>query len=140
MEDEGRPLEADRQGLLKPLQAATVKSRGGERCRKRRTSVRQVRFRETSASEPLMKCRKVQDDVENRWNSLTWDEPGGRPDFCPDDIRHEGGVTLNQASAWNMGTCRSDAKGEIQAGGPRKNESTDESTGAEQPVIALKVL
>ena len=72
-----------------------------------------------------MKCRKVQDDVETRTNSLTWDEFGGWPDCCPDGIRHEGGVTLNQAFMWNAGTCRPDAKGEIQIGGPYEGESTD---------------
>jgi hypothetical protein len=34
-------------------------------------------------------------------------------------------VTLNQASIWNAGTCRPDAKGEIQIGGPYEGESTD---------------
>jgi hypothetical protein len=106
-------------------QAATVKSRGGERCGKGGTRSRQVRFRETSESEPLMTCRKVRDDVETRGNSLTWDEPGGWPDCCPGGIRHGGGVTLNQASMWNAGTCRPDAKGEIQIGGPYEGESTD---------------
>ena len=72
-----------------------------------------------------MTCRKVQDDVETRVNSLTWDKSGGRPDFRPGGIRHEGGVTLNQASVWNAGTCRPDAKGEIQIGGPYEGESTD---------------
>jgi hypothetical protein len=72
-----------------------------------------------------MKCRKVQDDVETRGNSLTWDESGGWPDFCPGGIRHKGGVTLIQASMWNAGTCRPDVKGEIQAGGPCEDESTD---------------
>ena len=72
-----------------------------------------------------MTCRKVQDDVETRVNSLTWDKSGGRPDFCPDGIRHEGGVTLLQAFMWNAGTCRPNAKGEIQVGGPYEGESTD---------------
>src|SRR5271169_5024014 len=72
-----------------------------------------------------MKCRKVQDDVETRGNSLTWDESGGWPDCCPDGIRHEGGVTLHLALAWNVGTCRPDAKGEIQVGGPHEDESTE---------------
>ena len=47
--------------------------------------------------------------------------------FAGDFLRnpHEGGVTLNQASMWNAGTCRSDAKGEIQIGGPYEGESTD---------------
>ena len=34
-------------------------------------------------------------------------------------------MTLNQASIRNVGTCRSDAKGEIQATRRRKDESTD---------------
>ena len=72
-----------------------------------------------------MTCRKRMDDVETGGESLTRDQSGGRPDCCPDGIRHEGGVTLNQALAWNVGTCRPDAKGEIQAGGPCEDESTD---------------
>ena len=72
-----------------------------------------------------MTCRKVQDDVETGGNSLTRDEPRGRPDFCPGGIRHEGGVTLNQAFVWNTGTCRFDVKGEAQIGRPYKGESTD---------------
>ena len=32
--------------------------------------LRQVRLRETNASEPLMKCRKAQDDVET--GNHTW--------------------------------------------------------------------
>src|ERR1700761_4101528 len=72
-----------------------------------------------------MTRRKVQDDVETGGISLTRDEPGGWPDCCPGGIRREGGVTLNQASMWNVGACRSDATGEIQIGGPDEGESTD---------------
>lgn len=43
----------------------------------------------------------------------------------PIGIRHIGGVTLIQASIRNLGTCRSDVKGEIQAESLRKDESTD---------------
>jgi len=43
----------------------------------------------------------------------------------PIGIRHKGGVTLIQALVRNLGTCRPDAKGEIQAEGLRKDESTD---------------
>jgi hypothetical protein len=88
-----------------------------------------VRCRETSASEPLMKCRKRMDDVKTGGRSLTREESGGCPDYCPDGIRHEGGVTLQLAFAWNVGTCRPDAKGEIQAGGPREDESTEVGHG-----------
>ena len=81
-----------------------------------------------------MTCRKVQNDVETGGNSLTRDESGGRPDFCPDGLRHEGGVTLDQASVWNAGTCRSDDKGEARIGGPYEGESTDaEPQGRSDP-------
>ncbi len=43
----------------------------------------------------------------------------------PTGVRHEGGVTLRQASVRNTGTCRPDAKGEIQAVGRREGPSTD---------------
>jgi len=34
-------------------------------------------------------------------------------------------VILFQALVWNVGTCRSDVKGETQAGSPREGKSTD---------------
>jgi hypothetical protein len=71
-----------------------------------------------------MTCRKQIGDVETGGKSLTRDEAGGCPDFGPDGIRHEG-VTLSRAFARNVGTCRPDAKGEIQAGGLREDRRTD---------------
>ena len=58
---------------------------------------------------------------------------GGRPgislsgDLKPGSCgtRLEGGVNLDQALAWNVGTCCSDAKGAGRAGNPRKALSTD---------------
>jgi hypothetical protein len=47
------------------------------------------------------------------------------PTDWPTDIRHEGGATLIQALMRNVGTCRSDAKGEAQADRLGKSESTD---------------
>ena len=72
-----------------------------------------------------MTCRKGIDDVEKGGMSLTRDKSGRCPDFGPDGIRHEGGVTLDQALARNVGTCRPAAKGEIQTGGPREDQSTE---------------
>ena len=72
-----------------------------------------------------MTCRKRIGDVETGGKSLTRDESGGCPDCGPDGIRHEGGVTLNWALAWNVGTCRPDAKGEVQMGGPHEDKSTE---------------
>ena len=76
-------------------------------------------------SEPLMTCRKRRDDVETGGKSLTREQSGGWPDCRPDGVRHGGGATVSQALARNVGTCRPDAKGEIQAGGPCEDESTE---------------
>jgi hypothetical protein len=43
----------------------------------------------------------------------------------PRGIRLGGGVNSDQALLRNVGTCRSDVKGDVQAGGPRKDQSTD---------------
>ena len=72
-----------------------------------------------------MTCRKRIDDVETGGKSLTRDKSGGCPDCGPDGIRHEGGVTLNRALVRNVGTCRPDAKGEVQMGGPHEDKSTE---------------
>ena len=52
------PRDRPAGGDLKPPQAASVKSRGGERCGKGAPRVRQVRTRKASESEPLMTCRE----------------------------------------------------------------------------------
>jgi hypothetical protein len=78
-----------------------------------------------SESKPLMTCRKRIEDVETGGKSLTRDESGGCPDCGPGGIRHAGGMTLDLALTRNVGTCRPDVKGEIQVGGPHKDESTE---------------
>jgi hypothetical protein len=48
-------------------------------------------------------------------------DPGpvqGESAACLDDIRHRGGVTLNQAVVWNVGTCRLDGKRDVQGRHP----------------------
>jgi hypothetical protein len=62
------------------------------------------------------------------------------PDFCSGGIRHGGGVTLNQASMWNAGTCRPDAKGDVQSAETERIRVPMRGTGAEQPVVVMKVL
>jgi hypothetical protein len=49
---------------------------------------------------------------------------GGALETGPRGIRLGGGVNSDQALLWNVGTCRSDVKGDVQAGGPRKGQST----------------
>ena len=91
-------------------------------------------------SKPLMTCRKRIDDVETGEKSLTRDKSGGRPDCCPDDIRHEGGVKLSWALARNVGTCapmrREKSKWEV----PIRMRVPKRSAGAEQPVLGLRAL
>ena len=41
------------------------------------------------------------------------------PVYCLGGIRHKGSANLIQALMWNVGTCRSDAKGEIQVEDPQ---------------------
>jgi hypothetical protein len=79
----------------------------------------QVSIEETNASEPLMTCRKRRNDVETTGQSLSWDKSGEVPVDGPDGIRHGGGVTSMQALVWNAGTCRPDAKGEMQVETPQ---------------------
>lgn len=87
--------------------------------------LRQVRSRETSESELSMNCRNSTDDVETGDGGRSGTSHGG--DLKPGlgGIRLEGGVTLDQALSWNVGTCRFDAKGASRAGGPRQALSTE---------------
>ncbi len=125
--DEGRPLGAGDQEQasnhceLLALRAVVVSVAG-----KGGTRSRQVGSGETSASEPLMTCRNSQDDVETGGMVVApGTSSGGALKAGPDGIRLGGGVNPDQALLWNAGTCRPDAKGEAQAGGPRKSPSTD---------------
>jgi hypothetical protein len=70
--------------------------------------------------------------VESVW-MRSEPEPGGRSGISlsgapkPGSIglRHEGGASPDQAFTWNLGTCRCDAKGDVQMGSPHKDQSTD---------------
>jgi len=92
---------------------------------KGRARLCQVRFKETNASEPLMTCRNVQESAETGIQTSIPQSGWGTSAYCPTGVRHEGGVTLNQALVRNVGTCRPDAKGEGQAGSTREAQSTD---------------
>ena len=59
---------------------------------------------------------------------LMTSQPGGErvpglgqevPVYCLVGVRHEGGVNVIQALVRNVGTCRLDAKGEVQAEDPQ---------------------
>ena len=70
-------------------------------------------------------------DVKTGRLSLLQDKSRREPVYCLDGVRHRGGVNLNQASVWNVGTCRSDGKGETQSGGPIRVRVPMRDTGAE---------
>lgn len=74
----------------------------------RRGNPRQVRFKKMNASEPPKTCRKHEDGIRTEAGSLPQDKFGSNLFYCPNGARHRGGMSLNQAFAWNMGTCRTD--------------------------------
>jgi hypothetical protein len=66
---------------------------------------------------------------------------GGALEPGPSGPRLGGGVNPDQALLRNAGTCRPDAKGEAQAGGPPARARVPmRGTGAEQSVGGVKVL
>ena len=62
----------------------------------------------------------------------------GKPVDCLSGVRHKDGVTLIQALVWNVGTCRSDDKGEPQVEEPTRGRVPMRDTRAEQSVVARK--
>ena len=78
-----------------------------------------------SASELLKTCRKGLDNVRTGGIFVTPGGVWGMPVYCPHGVRHEGSMTVLWASVRNVGTGRSDVKGETQMGSPYKSESTD---------------
>ena len=62
----------------------------------------------------------------------------GKPVDCLSGVRHKDGVTLTQALVWNVGTCRSDGKGETQVEETTRMSVPMRSTGTEQSVVAEK--
>ena len=98
----------------------------------------QVRTGKANASEPLMTCRKRTDVVETRLQSLVWDEAWGKPVFCPGGGRHEGGASPVQALVRNVGTYRSDAKGEPTSGRTTRGRVPMRGGGADRRVVVMK--
>ena len=83
-----------------------------------------MRAEETSASEPLMTCRKRRDDVKTRGVSLIWDKSEGYLFYCSVGVRHEGGVNSVQALVWNVGTCTPMPREKLKRP-TRKSQSTE---------------
>ena len=79
----------------------------------------QVGIREMNESEPLMRCRKADRCCQNLGAGASQGGAWRGPSYRPGGNRHKGGMTWMQAFVWNLGTCRSDAKGEIQVEAPQ---------------------
>jgi len=118
--DEGRPLGAGLQGqapnhlklLWSNAGVVNVKGKGAE------NRVRYGLGRLTI--EPLMTCRNVDKRRRNRGRECVPGQTQEEPGYCLGGVRHKGGVNLIRALVRNVGTCRLDAKGEIQAEDPRE--------------------
>lgn len=80
---------------------------------------RQVCAGKTNVSEPLTTCRKRRDVIETGLLLLVRDKTRGMPADCSSGDRHEDGVSPVQALVRNVGTCRLDAKGEVQVEDPQ---------------------
>ena len=79
---------------------------------------RQVRAGKTNVSEPLRTCRKRRDVIETGLQLLARDQARQVPADGPSGDRHQDGVSPVQALAWNVGTYRLDAKGDLQVVDP----------------------
>lgn len=139
MRDEGRPLGIGRQGRISNHQLLLRHNgRGGERVGKGGARLHQVWTGKANENEPLMTCRKRTNAVETRVQSLPWDEAWGTPVSCPGGGRHEGGASPVLALVWNVGTCRSDVKGEPASGSTTRGRVPMRSGGAERRVVVMK--
>jgi len=137
-------------GGLKPPQAASVKSRSGERCGKGALRVRQVRAEKASASEPLMTCRKRIDDIKTEGESFLRDQSGRN--LSTAQVMSGIKAARAQLRLW-YGTCEPVAsirrpesrlvacrsrEGGPQAAGTARGRVPMRGTGADRPVVAVR--
>ena len=87
-----------------------------------------------------MTCRKRIDDVETGEMSLPRDESGGWPDCCPDDIRHEGGVTLDWLLHGTWEPVAPMLREKLKWDAPMRARVPKRGTGTEQLAVGSKAL
>ena len=83
---------------------------------------------EVQGDERKRTTDEVSKTIRRRRNRGPSTPPGRaqrKPAYCLGGVRHAGGVNLDQALVWNVGTCRPDAKGETQVERLHEGESTD---------------
>ena len=72
--------------------------------KERRSQLRFMSVKETSASEPFLTYRKRHQTISKLgFGKCSGNKIQGIPAYCLSDIRYEDGVTLIQALVWNVG-------------------------------------
>jgi hypothetical protein len=97
-----------------------------------------VRTRKANESEPRMFCRKTPNRHQNQADLATWDQVQQEPVYRLDGDRQFSGASLALAFMWNMGTWRSDVKGETQREDPVRVRVPMRSAGADRLVVVMK--
>lgn len=88
-----------------------------------------------------MTYRKVRDAVKTGAGPVVPGQVCKEPDYCADDSRYIGGMTLIQASPWNVGTCIVDDKGTLQvAKSARTNTDATCRGGAVRSSVEASVM
>lgn len=111
---------------------------GGERIGKRRGYPRQVRARKANASEPSMSCRNGHNRHRKQIAFGVCEEVQREPAYWLGGGRQIGGAILVQAFMRNVGTWRSDAKGEAQGATTPRVRVPRRSAGADQLAVAMR--
>lgn len=106
--------------------------------RKRATEVVLVGARKMSKTKPSLRRREVITRVKTGGLPARRDKLGRYLFTDPSGARRIDGISLVQASVWNVGTCRPDAKGKVQAEETARPIVPMRGTGTEQLVVAVK--
>ena len=123
----------------KPLHAATVKSRGGERwSQSERMYLKQVWIRETNVSEPSMTRRKPYNCRQNQGRVVLLGQAYRKPDYWAGGGRRIGGVNLTRALGWNCGNQWFRCQGKSSSSKSYEAKSPKRNTGTDRPVRATK--
>jgi len=98
-----------------------------------------VWIEKANESEPRMFCRKRPNRHQNQADLATWEQAQQEPVYGLDGDRQLSGASLVQAFMRNMGTWRSDVKGETQREAPVRVRVPIRSAGADWLVVAMKL-
>jgi len=113
--DEGRPLGVADQPVipnrpeLRSSRAIVVSARGKGMGTHARCEI--LRRTQVNHRRSVDNCNWRQ----NRGLDITPGSVRRKAEFWPVGVRHRGGVTISQALVRNLGSCRSDVKGDIQS-------------------------